>query len=149
MTRILAIASGGGHWTQLRRLRPAFEGLDVAYVSVLASNGEDVQGHRYYTVKDASRAEKRNFLILLIQCAYILLRERPQVVITTGAAPGYIMLVLAKTLLGARTMWIDSIANSEKLSLSGLKAGRFADAWLTQWPALTREGGPDYWGAVM
>src|SRR5207253_10371071 len=124
-------------------------GLDVAYVSVLASNGEEVRGHRYYTVKDASRKEKLNFLILIAQCLYVLLRERPQVVITTGSAPGFVMLALAKTVLRAKTMWIDSIANSEQLSLSGQQAGRFADVWLTQWPALARDGGPDHWGAVL
>ena len=32
--KILVVASGGGHWIQMLRLRPAFEGLDVAFVSV-------------------------------------------------------------------------------------------------------------------
>ena len=32
--KVLVVASGGGHWIQLRRLQPAFDGLDVAYVSV-------------------------------------------------------------------------------------------------------------------
>ena len=34
--RILAIASGGGHWTQLLRMRPAWEGCDVAYATTHA-----------------------------------------------------------------------------------------------------------------
>lgn len=147
--RILAVASGGGHWTQLKRLRPAFEGLDVVYVSVLAGNREDVPNCRYYTVMDASRAEKLNFLILVTQCLYVLVRERPNVVITTGSAPGFVMVALAKTIFRARTMWIDSIANSEELSLSGRQAGRFADVWLTQWPTLARDDGPRFWGAVL
>ncbi len=32
--RVLAVASGGGHWVQLLRLRPAWEGCDVAYATV-------------------------------------------------------------------------------------------------------------------
>jgi hypothetical protein len=43
---------------------------------------------------------------------------------------------------------VDSIANAEELSLSGRKVRRFADLWLTQWPDLVREGGPEYAGAV-
>ena len=31
--RILAVSSGGGHWVELMRLRPAFEGHDVAFVT--------------------------------------------------------------------------------------------------------------------
>jgi hypothetical protein len=40
-------------------------------------------------------------------------------------------------MMGARTIWLDSIANVDELSLSGQMAGRFADLWLTQWPHLT------------
>ena len=32
--RVLAVASGGGHWVQLMRLRPAFEGTDIHYATV-------------------------------------------------------------------------------------------------------------------
>ena len=42
--RVLAIASGGGHWVQLQRLRPAFEGCDVAYVSVFPDYAEELGG---------------------------------------------------------------------------------------------------------
>ena len=69
--------------------------------------------------------------------------------VSTGAAPGLVALALAKLMLGSRTIWIDSIANSERLSLSGRLARPVADAWLTQWAHLARPGGPDYWGAVL
>jgi UDP-N-acetylglucosamine:LPS N-acetylglucosamine transferase len=147
--KILAIASGGGHWVQMRRLYPAFEGLDVVFVSVKAAYAEDVPKHRFHAVRDVSRWDKWGFVVLIAQLARILLRERPNVVITTGSAPGLIALGLAKTLLRARTMWIDSIANCEQMSSSGLRAHRFADIWLTQWPQLSRQGGPDHWGAVL
>jgi hypothetical protein len=52
-------------------------------------------------------------------------------------------------LLGARTIWIDSIANAEQLSVSGAKVKPFADLWLTQWPHLVTKDGPDYKGAVL
>jgi hypothetical protein len=60
-----------------------------------------------------------------------------------------ITLALAKCLLRSKTMWIDSIANCEQMSLSGLRARRFCDVWLTQWPHLQKTGGPDFWGAVL
>jgi hypothetical protein len=70
-------------------------------------------------------------------------------VITTGSAPGLIALSMAKHLFGARTLWIDSIANCEQMSSSGLRARRFADVWLTQWPQLAGPDGPAHWGAVL
>lgn len=147
--KVMAIASGGGHWVQLRRIMPAFEGLDVVYVSVDPSSAADVPGRRYYTIRDVSRRDRVGFAVLTAQLARIILRERPNVVITTGSAPCLIALGLAKTLLRARTIWIDSIANAERLSSSGAQARRVADVWLTQWEHLARPGGPDYWGAVL
>jgi UDP-N-acetylglucosamine:LPS N-acetylglucosamine transferase len=78
----------------------------------------------------------------------ILLRERPDVIISTGAAPGYFALRLGKW-FGARTIWVDSIANVEKLSLSGQRVGKYADLWLTQWPHLARPEGPYFMGGVL
>ena len=83
-----------------------------------------------------------------MQLARIMFRERPDVVVSTGAAPGYFCLKFAKW-VGARTVWIDSIANADCLSLAGEKAGRYADLWLTQWPHLARPDGPHYRGAVL
>ena len=52
-----------------------------------------------------------------------------------GAAPGFFAISLAR-LVGARSVWVDSIANAEELSLSGQKATRVATLTLTQWPSL-------------
>lgn len=149
--KVMAIASGGGHWVQLMRLKPAFDDLDVFYVSMDPSAASDVPGQRYYTIRDASRKNLWAFGIVLLQLLRILLKERPKVVITTGSAPALVALLLAKTLLRSKTIWIDSIANIEEMSTSGQKAGKVADIWLTQWPQLAdKDGqGPDYWGAVL
>jgi UDP-N-acetylglucosamine:LPS N-acetylglucosamine transferase len=141
--RVLAVASSGGHWIQLRRLRPAWEGCDVAYATTHAGYRAELredatpsgEAPRFYSVVDANRWQRLRLLRLLFQIALLLLRERPDVVVSTGAAPGYLALRLGK-LLGARTVWVDSLANAEELSLSGRLAGSCADLWLTQWEDL-------------
>ena len=85
---------------------------------------------------------------MALQILWILLRTRPHIVVSTGAAPGYFAVRLGK-LLGARTIWIDSIANVEKLSLSGQRIGRHADLWLTQWPHLAGPKGPHFLGGIL
>jgi hypothetical protein len=147
--RILVVASGGGHWIQMRRLQPVFDGLDVAFASVYPAYAEEVRGHRFYTVRDVTRWDRWGVVVLIAQLVSILIIERPRVVLTTGSAPGMFALGLAKLLLRSKTMWIDSIANCEEMSFSGKQARRFADVWLTQWARLQRAGGPDYWGAVL
>ncbi len=148
MKRLLAIASGGGHWIQLQRLRPAFKGFDVAYVSMFDNYAAMVEGHRYYRVPDASRFDLAGFLPVLWRATRILLRERPDAIVTTGSAPMLAFLLLGR-LTGARTLWIDSIANCERLSTSGRIARRIAHRVVSQWPEVAQAEGIECWGAVL
>ena len=60
--RILAVASGGGHWVELLRLRPAFEGAEVTYVSVRREYSSDVPGESFYVINDATRWNRLSLL---------------------------------------------------------------------------------------
>ena len=127
---------------------PAFEGHTTVFVTVHAGYRAQIPDYRCCVVRDATRWNKVGLLVAAIQLLWILLRERPDVIVSTGAAPGYLVIRLGK-LLGTRTVWVDSIANAEELSLSGQRVGRYADLWLTQWPHLARPDGPRYAGAVL
>jgi len=146
--KVLAIASSGGHWVQLRRVVPAFAASEVIYVTVLESYRSQVPENRFYRVNDATRWNKLGLVLLALSLAWIILKERPSVVVSTGAAPGYFAMLLGRW-FGAKTIWIDSMANIEDLSMSGARAGRFADLWLTQWPHLAKAEGPYYGGSVL
>ena len=145
--RILAMASGGGHFVQLLRLRAAWADHDVTYATVHAGSAVDVAPAPLMTFRDVSRADWWRLPLTLWDVARILIRVRPQVIVTTGAMPPLLALVLAKP-FGVRTLWIDSIANSEVLSGSGRHAGRIADQVITQWPELAAPG-VEHWGSVL
>lgn len=144
--KVLAVASGGGHWVQLCRCLPAFEGHEVVCVTVRQAYASEVDG-RLRIVRDATRWSPVGVAVLGLQMLWIVLRERPRIVFSTGAAPGLFGLLWGR-LLGARTIWLDSVANVEEVSMSGRLAGRWAHLWLTQWPALETLDGPEYAGAV-
>jgi UDP-N-acetylglucosamine:LPS N-acetylglucosamine transferase len=146
--KVLAIASGGGHWVQLLRLRPAFEGCDIVFATAKEGYRADVGDAEFRVIVDANRSNKIGLLKSAWSIFRLLRSERPDVVISTGAAPGFFALKMAK-MIGIRTIWVDSIANAEELSMSGAKAGTCADLWLTQWPHLAREGGPTHLGNVL
>jgi UDP-N-acetylglucosamine:LPS N-acetylglucosamine transferase len=146
--KVLAVSSGGGHWVQLLRLRPAFEGAEVVFATVKREYRLDVGDAEFRVIHDGNRSQKIALIKSAISIVFILLVEKPDLVISTGAAPGYFAVRLGK-LLGMRTIWVDSVANADELSMSGRKAGECVDLWLTQWPHLAKEGGPRFFGSVI
>jgi UDP-N-acetylglucosamine:LPS N-acetylglucosamine transferase len=129
-------------------MTPAFAKQDLAFATTLESCRAQVGDARFYVIPNASRWNKFGLVVMATRVLLLLMRERPDVVISTGAAPGYFAVRLGK-LLGARTIWVDSIANAEKLSLSGKNIGKHADLWLTQWPHLAKPDGPHFCGSVL
>ena len=146
--KLLAVASSGGHWSQLLRVTPALTSYEIVFVTVLESYRAEVPKNKCYIVGDATRWNKLGLVALAIRLAWIVGMERPDAILSTGAAPGYFAMLFGR-LLGARTIWIDSITNIERLSMSGSLAGKHADLWLTQWPHLAKSGGPHYGGSVL
>jgi UDP-N-acetylglucosamine:LPS N-acetylglucosamine transferase len=149
--RILAVSSGGGHWVEMLRLLPAFRSMDIGFVTVNDSYRSEVcgiSGSRFYSVRDVTRWNKVRWLQTAFQILWIIIKERPDFIISTGALPGYMALRIGK-FIGSKTIWIDSIANVEVLSTSGQRIGKHADLWLTQWEHLSKDGGPEYRGAII
>ncbi len=146
--KVLALSSGGGHWVQLLRLRPAFEGCELVFATVNEGYRQEVEGAEFRLIVDGNRSNKINLIRSAWSILSLLISERPDVVISTGAAPGFFAVRMGR-LLGARTVWIDSVANAEELSMSGKKAGGCVDLWLTQWPHLAGDRGPKCIGSVL
>ncbi len=145
---MLAISSGGGHWLEMLRVRPAFQGCEMIWATVHRGYAAQVEGDRFHVIPDATRWNKLKLIRLAFSVLILLIRLRPDVVFSAGAAPGYLALRMGKW-FRARTIWLDSIANVEELSMSGQIVGRYADLWLTQWAHLSRPRGPEFRGAVL
>ena len=134
--KVFAVASIGGHWVQLLRIAKALEKeFDVVYMSTHEKCATMVEGRVYYSMNDFSRWDFYKMFPELLHSIYIICKEKPSIVITTGAAPGLVCLFAAK-ICGIRTVWIDSIANVEHISFSGRIASKFASRIYAQWPSL-------------
>src|SRR3546814_17303784 len=83
-------------------------------------------------VADCNKNTPFRFLLCVGQAILCLLRQRPDVVISTGALPGFAFVMVAHV-LRIRTIWVDSVANAEDPSLAGQKDRRFSTLWLSQW----------------
>jgi UDP-N-acetylglucosamine:LPS N-acetylglucosamine transferase len=92
--KILLVASAGGHWVQLNRLKPAFEGHLCIYASTLPGCATQVKESDFHLLPDASLWNKFKLLWLALKVAWLVLRVRPDVVVSTGAAPGFFAVLL-------------------------------------------------------
>lgn len=121
----------------------------MTFATVSRSYESDLEpGVRFRRIPDSSMWQKHRLVLSALVVSWVVLTERPDVVVSTGAAPGY-FAVRVGALIGARTIWVDSVANAEQLSLSGREAGKHVDHWVTQWPHLATENGPYYHGSVL
>jgi len=146
--RVLAVSSGGGHWEQMMLLSGAFKDAKTTYATTipgLLQRSKIADGH---ILPDCNQDQFFASIRCFISCLALVIKQRPDVVISTGAAPGFFCLVAGR-LLGAKTIWIDSVANVEKISMSGKMAKYVAVLWLTQWQHLAKPGGPVYAGEVL
>jgi UDP-N-acetylglucosamine:LPS N-acetylglucosamine transferase len=137
--KICACASAGGHLTQLLKISSCWAGMTPFFISTsrLVEGSLEGQG-KVYTVAECNRRSWWKTPLVFLDAIRILLRERPRVVLSTGALPFAIVSLIGK-ILGARVIWIESITTVDRLSLSGWFVRFFADFLVVQWPHLAEK----------
>ena len=154
--KLVVGASAGGHANELIRLLDVAEGglwpIDVeAYVTTmqLAAEAFARRGRPVHIIGEGDRKKPLRSVAVLARAGALAIRLRPDVVVTTGSMPLAFFAMCAK-LLGARVVWIDSVAQIEDLSLSGRAMRHVADLFLVQWPEVAaRYPGAEYAGEVL
>lgn len=132
-------ASSGGHMTELVTLlehRREWPVAPAVYVSTLdLADTYAGPGVRTYRVGECDRHRPLQALRSILRSVRIVHRERPSCVVTTGSLPLALFCLVAK-LYGAKIIWIDSISQIDRVSVSGRLIKPFADLFFVQWPEL-------------
>jgi beta-1,4-N-acetylglucosaminyltransferase len=137
---VLLVCTGGGHLLQLWSLREAWSGHRRAWV-VASHAGSDVDSllageHVHRAHGPAARSIRK--LVRNLALARRLIRElRPRVIVTTGAAVAVPFAWLGR-LYGVRVVYVESLARTQRPSLSCRLAAPAADRIYVQWPELQR-----------
>lgn len=131
-------ASSGGHTNELVQLLDhawwwPTEAIAVTTLEILRPQFEAFGPTT--VIGEAHRYKPWAAVGVFFRAARFAWRERPDVIVTTGSMP-LAMVSLFVKLLGGKVVWIDSVAQMEKLSLSGNLVRRFADRCYAQWPAV-------------
>ncbi len=124
MTELFSLLSTCHNWP----LKPSvFVTSREIWASKLSTRGPT------YVVGECDRNKPFQIAVSTLKSFRFILKERPDVIITTGSLPIAITCLIGK-MFGTKIIWIDSIAQIDQLSMSGKLILKYADVFLTQWP---------------
>jgi|TARA_B100002003_G_scaffold241998_1_gene264393 UDP-N-acetylglucosamine:LPS N-acetylglucosamine transferase len=136
--KICLACSAGGHLTELMQLREAFEGHHHFIATFRREDTEKIQDRVYYLIDPKRNPLK--VLVNIIQSLWVVYKEMPTVVITTGAGVAVPICILSK-LIGAKIIYIESFARIYNKSLAGIILYPIADLFFVQWKQLLNKYG--------
>lgn len=149
--RLCLAASGGGHLRQLLDLEPVWGKFDYYFVTEDTALGRSlaerhpVRFVNHYALGQARLGKPLTMLKAAIgnffQSVRLILKDRPDVVITTGAGAVYWASITAR-LLGAKLVMIDSFARFDKPSKFARLTAPFAHHKVVQ-AAPLKQAWPD------
>lgn len=122
--------SPGGHWAELERALAGITFADVFHVTFDDGRASAAYPRRYHLCHP--RRSPWRTALNAWQSLVVLHRERPQLVISTGADVAVPILMLAK-LFGATVVFIETAGSAEP-TLAGRLAYPLADLFIVQWP---------------
>ena len=136
--KICFVASSGGHWEELMCLCEIAEEKEAFFITEKGGQAEDSKIDSLYVVEQINRREALfivKFFCLLFKSLFLLLKESPDVIISTGALIAYPFCLWGK-ILNKKIIYIESFARVHGKSLTGKLVYPFADLFLVQWETM-------------
>ena len=138
MKKICFISSCGGHLMELKQLFPIAEGHQYYIVTEKneVTENEIKSSKSYFLLQQERRNWKFIFIFLFNICKslYILIKERPTHIFTTGAGAVFPTCKI----IGVRIVYIESFAKINSKSMTGKLIYLFADRFYVQWEEMLK-----------
>jgi beta-1,4-N-acetylglucosaminyltransferase len=132
--KVCIVSSCGGHLTEVRCLLAAYRDLPHFYVlNDKALLPDDMQGKTFF-IAHSERDWK--FLLNLWEAFAILRRERPTVILSTGAGPVVPFALIGRLLFGTRVVFVETITRITRPSMTGRIMYWLAHDFFYQWKSL-------------
>lgn len=133
--KVCIISSCGGHLTEVRCLKPGYEKYEHFYVlNDKAILPADMQGRTYFI----THSERDWKLVLNLREAFRILRkEKPHVLLSTGAGPAVPFALVGRLLFGARVVFVETITRIKGPSMTGRLMYWLANEFFYQWKSLS------------
>lgn len=136
--KICLIASSGGHFEQVSMLKDLKEEFNVYIVTEKTKYSTKKDGD--YFVIQLNRREilfPLKFITVFFQSLYIFAKEKPDMIISTGALSVIPTFVIGK-IFNKKLVFIESFAKVKTPTLTGKLLYKFTDVFIIQWEELLK-----------
>lgn len=137
--KICFAASSGGHLEEISKLSPLVKEKDFLFTE--KNNFNNVLWCKnIFCVPQINRKEIffiPKFFNLCIISFFVLLKEKPDVIISTGALVTFPISIIGK-FLGKKIIYIESFARIDSASLTGKLFYKIADIFIVQWEEMLK-----------
>jgi UDP-N-acetylglucosamine:LPS N-acetylglucosamine transferase len=133
--KICLISSHGGHLHELLKATETVSGEKYFVTYQTAHTQQTLAQQKKYFVIDP-HLSKWKYLLNACQSLLHILMERPDVVISTGAGIAIPTMLICKTLLRSKIIYIESAACVVKASKTGSFIYKYSDLFLVQWSSM-------------
>lgn len=129
--KICLVSSSGGHWEQLRKLQPLIDKYSGFYVT---EKTPFIKGNPYLMIQTDLKDKLMLFKMLVntIRSIFIWVKERPDIVITTGTMVAYPFYLLS-VLLNKKFVFIETFGRSNEPTVAGKLMEKHSDLFFVQW----------------
>ena len=131
--KICLVGSSGGHLTHLYMLKPLWKDMDRFWVTFDKEDSRSLlEGEKVYSVYYPSNRSLKALIINTWRALKILPKEKPELIVSTGAASAVPFFWIGK-ILGAKTIYIEVFDRIDKPTITGKLVYPVTDKFIVQW----------------
>lgn len=131
--KVCLVGSSGGHLTHLYMLKPFWENKERFWVTFDKEDARSLlEGEKMYPCYFPTNRNIKNLIRNTFVALKVLKKERPDVIISSGAAVAVPFFYLGK-LFGAKLIYIEVFDRIYKPTLTGKMVYPIVDKFIVQW----------------
>ena len=136
--KVCLVGSSGGHLTHLYMLKPFWKNTNRFWATFDKEDARSLlKGEKFYPVYYPSNRSIKALIINTFRAISILRRERPDLIISSGAAPAIPFFWIGK-IMGAKTIYIEVFDRIDKSTIAGKLCYPVADKFIVQWEEMKK-----------
>ncbi len=137
-TKILLVGSSGGHLAHLYMLKPIWSKYERAWVSFDKEDARSIlRDEKFYHCYFPTNRSFKNFIRNFFLAIKVLHREKPDIIISSGAGVAVPFFWLGK-LRGTKNIYIEVYDRIDASTLTGKMCYPVSDLFVVQWDEMKK-----------